>query len=228
MWGLLGAAADYAQTQGANHEAMRESRRNRNFQERMSNTAYTRAAKDLERAGLNRALALGSPASSPSGAMAAIQKPDVVKSGALASTAKQQIAQSKAEENLINQKNSESQASEQQAIANTITAGTQADLNKANAELARESARRTRLEADKQERYNPVHKKVGEVVDDAVTTADNYLRNGAKDDVKSIITKGRDFISNTAKNLPPVQLWNWIKEKNKELKDKVNSNRRRK
>ena len=35
----------------------------------MSNTAYTRAAADLENAGLNRILALGSPASTPGGSM---------------------------------------------------------------------------------------------------------------------------------------------------------------
>lgn len=43
---------------------------NRAWQEKMANTAYQRAAKDLEAAGLNRILALGSPAATPGGAMA--------------------------------------------------------------------------------------------------------------------------------------------------------------
>lgn len=40
------------------------------FQEDMAGTAYQRAAKDLEAAGLNRVLALGSPAAAPAGALA--------------------------------------------------------------------------------------------------------------------------------------------------------------
>jgi hypothetical protein len=58
----------------ANREAKREAQRDRDWQERMSNTAYQRSAKDLEKAGLNRILALGSPASTPGGAQAPAPK----------------------------------------------------------------------------------------------------------------------------------------------------------
>jgi len=45
------------------------------FQERMASTQYQRAANDLEKAGLNRILALGSPAASPAGARPNITNP---------------------------------------------------------------------------------------------------------------------------------------------------------
>ena len=74
--GLLGSIA------GGLFSARSARRRNRQqvalareqmaFQERMSSTAFQRAARDLEKAGLNRILALGKPASSPGGQMAPV------------------------------------------------------------------------------------------------------------------------------------------------------------
>jgi len=64
--GGLGLAGDV----GTAVASAKEAQKNRDFQERLSNTAYQRAATDLEAAGLNRILALGSPASTPGGAVA--------------------------------------------------------------------------------------------------------------------------------------------------------------
>ena len=73
---LLGGAQTASGVRATNRAQMRLAREQMDFQERMSSTAYQRAAEDLEAAGLNRILALGSPATSPHGAMAMLQNPD--------------------------------------------------------------------------------------------------------------------------------------------------------
>lgn len=70
---LLGGVLGMSGQESANRSNERIAKDNRAFQERMSSTAYRRAAEDLDAAGLNRILALGSPSSTPGGATAVMQ-----------------------------------------------------------------------------------------------------------------------------------------------------------
>ncbi len=82
--GILGSSAAGSQ----NRKAEQQSAKQMAFQERMSNTAYQRSAKDLEAAGLNRILALGNPASTPGGSQApVVNKMTSAMSAAQAATA---------------------------------------------------------------------------------------------------------------------------------------------
>lgn len=150
----------------------KEAQKNREFQERMSNTAYQRAADDLEKAGLNRVIALGSPASTPSGATASIDSPKLgtaVQTGIAAATAKQQIAQSKATEDLQREQKNTEQMRQHLIKEQAFQSASQTSLNRAN-------ARYSNAKATGAETYNPLQKLGNEVLE----TLTNYGRNSAK------------------------------------------------
>lgn len=181
-WPILGAIAGAAASGGIQHWFNeRSAEKSRDWQEYMSNTSYQRAANDLEAAGLNRVLALGQGASTPSGATASIQNPRLSETGIMAASAKQQIAQSQAEEKLISQREQESKATETLAISNAMTAQTQADLNRANTALAAETARLKSAEATKQERFTPVYDKIGQGVEALINILESKFTSSAKD-----------------------------------------------
>lgn len=70
---LIGGLFGRSGQDSANRQNLAIAREQMAFQREMSSTAYQRSAADLKKAGLNRILALGKPASTPSGAQATMQ-----------------------------------------------------------------------------------------------------------------------------------------------------------
>ena len=100
---IFAAAGDVLGSVASGLFNAREADKNRDFQRMMANTSYTRAAADLERAGLNRVLALGSPGAVPPGAQGVMAPSSPGSTFANASSALQQVEQSRAQEDLINE-----------------------------------------------------------------------------------------------------------------------------
>ncbi len=116
--GIGGSLIGGASALGANLMTFKQNKelqqRQFDFQERMSNTAYQRAASDLDAAGFNRLMAVtGSGASTPSGASSSMSTPDIA--GAMSSGA-MMASNIRAQNAAAKNQNADANLKEQQAI----------------------------------------------------------------------------------------------------------------
>lgn len=205
LGGMLGA-----------RENRKTSQRQMEFQERMRDTQYQAAAKDLEAAGLNRVLALGSPAASPSGA--GFSAPTVSPgssgvAGAQAQTARQtanstQKLQGVQAENLTantafaNQQTAKALAEEAKIKADTLLIPLQAEEIKARTAASNSAsvasaaaARLNKANAVKAEALNPAQKRGAKELEEALDAIPGVVQS-AKEGGQSIVTTILDAIMN--------------------------------
>lgn len=138
---LLGGGLDLAGGLFSNAKNIDLSREQMRFQERMASTQYQRAAQDLEKAGLNRILALGSPAAAPAGARPNITNP----SAGLASSAKN-LGLLQAQQKLLDEQAGQAKALKEKTIQEhdnleqtEVTLRANAEMDQMRAKIAREN-----------------------------------------------------------------------------------------
>lgn len=207
---LAGGYLGYKGQKEANAQNLAIAREQMAFQERMSNTAYQRAAKDMEKAGLNRILALGSPASSPGGSALAME--NVHKQTPQAFSAASAKVRMHEELKLLR---------EQQENVQSSTLLNNANARKAAAEASQAEVMKLFFDA-----LGPTAKNFGDWLKGQLSNSGKAVP-GVMDKARGVVTDVLESTANSAKgvkddleNLKPLDLVpEGVKKKLREMKD---------
>ncbi|AXH75352.1 MAG: DNA pilot protein [Microviridae sp.] len=202
---VLGGYLSYKGEKSANKKNIRMAQKQMDFQREMSNTAYQRSAADLEKAGLNRILALGGPESSPSGAMAVVQNPhkatgDAIRGASSALAMKAQIDNLRSSTNLNNTNAMKASAEATQSdMLNSVLQQLLPFVKDISGKIpglinsATDQSTIDKVGKDWSRGVDVIRKKIDEKVESFGNSA-KQIQQDAEDVVRSAKRKGRDTI----------------------------------